>query len=166
MSRPRGVDDERLRDLLAEAVDLAEANVADGGGPFGALVVRGDVVVGRGVNRVVADRDPTAHAEVVAVRDACRRLGTHDLGGCLLVASCQPCPLCRSAAWWARVARVVHAATAADAARAGFDDAVLADELRVPAGGPQARLRHEHVVVPGADRPFRAWARAEARVPY
>ena len=107
---------------LARAVDLAVANVAAGGGPFGAVIVRDGDEVATGQNRVTRDLDPTAHAEVMAIRAACRELGDFALADCVLFASCEPCPLCVSASLWARVERVVYAADRDDAARAGFDD--------------------------------------------
>ncbi|MGA8211314.1 MAG: nucleoside deaminase [Nocardioidaceae bacterium] len=104
------------------AVARAVANVAEGGGPFGAVVVRAGAVLGEGENRVTRDLDPTAHAEVVAIRRACTGVGDFSLAGATLYSSCEPCPLCMSAALWARVARVVYAADRHDAARGGFDD--------------------------------------------
>ena len=100
---------------LDRAVDLATANVARGGGPFGAVVVRDEVVIGEGANRVTADLDPTAHAEVVAIRAACLRVESFSLAGATLYASCEPCPLCLSASLWSRVDAVVHAADSAGA---------------------------------------------------
>jgi guanine deaminase len=107
---------------LEEAIRLATDNVASGGGPFGALVVRGGEVLATGTNQVTTDLDPTAHAEVVAIRGACQAIGDFKLTGCVLVSSCEPCPLCLSAALWARVDRVLYAADRDDAAKAGFDD--------------------------------------------
>jgi guanine deaminase len=109
-------------DWLAEAVDLATRNVADGGGPFGALIVQDGAELGRGVNRVTRDNDPTAHAEVCAIRAACAAKGDFRLQGATLYTSCEPCPLCLSSALWARVDRVLYAADRHDAARGGFDD--------------------------------------------
>lgn len=115
------------QEWLSRAVGLAEANVAEGGGPFGAVIVRDGDVVATGQNRVTRDLDPTAHAEVVAVRAACRSLGSFSLAGCTLYASCEPCPLCVSTALWARLDRVVYAADRHDAARGGFDDLAFYD---------------------------------------
>ncbi|WP_019590664.1 nucleoside deaminase [Thioalkalivibrio sp. ALE20] len=122
--------------FLREAIRLARESVDVGGGPFGALVVRDGEIVGRGANRVIPWQDPTAHAEVAAIRDACRHLGDHRLYGATLYVSCEPCPMCRAAACWARLDRVVHAASAADAAAAGFDDERIRDEL---VAAPEAR---------------------------
>jgi tRNA(Arg) A34 adenosine deaminase TadA len=114
---------------MREAIELALRAVAAGGGPFGAVVVRSGAIVGRGANRVVASADPTAHAEIVAIREACRALGTHELSGCEIFASTEPCPMCLGAIQWARIERVHYACTRADAAEAGFDDLLFHDEL-------------------------------------
>lgn len=107
---------------LAQAIELAVHNVAGGGGPFGALVVRGGDIVATGQNRVTRDLDPTAHAEVQAIRNACQATGDFSLAGMTLYTSCEPCPMCVSASLWARLDRVVYAADRDDAARGGFDD--------------------------------------------
>src|ERR1700759_2691606 len=125
-------DDGQDAPWLDEAGALPIAHVAEGGGPFGALVVRGDAVLATGVNAVTATNDPTAHAEVVAIRAACRTLGDFRLTGCVLVTSCEPCPLCRGGALWARVARVPYAADRHDAARGGFDDRAFYDLFATP----------------------------------
>jgi guanine deaminase len=110
---------------LARSIRLATANVLNSGGPFGAMIVTSDGKTFDGVNRVTADNDPTAHAEVTAIRTACRELGTFDLSGAVLYTSCEPCPMCLASALWARVQRVVFAADRHDAASVGFDDAVF-----------------------------------------
>lgn len=108
--------------FLQRAIDIAVANVADGGGPFGAVVVKDGEVIATGENRVTRDNDPSAHAEVVAIRRAAQALGTFSLQGCVLYSSCEPCPMCATTALWARVDEVVFAADREDAARGGFDD--------------------------------------------
>lgn len=116
--------------FLRQAIQLAAEHSADGrNGPFGAVVVKDGVVVGRGWNRVVETADPTAHAEVTALRDASATLATHDLAGATIYCSCEPCPMCLSAIYWARIRRVVFAATAQDAAEAGFDDFRILEEM-------------------------------------
>ena len=125
-------DSSRDDDLLRRAIARARRSVAEGGGPFGALIARGGAILAEGANRVTLDRDPTAHAEVVAIRGACARLEDFRLQGCTLYASCEPCPMCLAAAHWARVERVVFACTREDAAAAGFDDALLHAELARP----------------------------------
>lgn len=149
---------------LARAVELAVESVATGGGPFGAVVVRAGELVATGQNRVTVANDPTAHAEVEAMRAAGRALDRHDLAGCVVYASCEPCPMCLAATMWARVDRVVHAADRGDAARAGFDDQAFHDLVgRDPAEWP---MRVEELRLPEATSPFDAWLRHEHRRPY
>lgn len=152
------------RGFLDLAVEAAVASVGAGGGPFGAVVVRGGEVVATGVNQVTITLDPTAHAEVVAIRAACRALGTFKLDGCVLVSSCEPCPLCLAAALWARVDRVVYAADRHDAADAGFDDRAFYDLF----ARPRAEWRMPVVQAEATDRvaPFTAWANRPNRVAY
>lgn len=149
---------------LQHAIDLAVANVAAGGGPFGAVIVRDGVLVAEGQNRVTRDLDPTAHAEVVAIRRACAALQDFSLAGCTLYASCEPCPLCLSASLWARVDRVVFAADRYDAARGGFDDEEFYELFaRERATWPTPIERAEHGA---AFAPFEAWLGDTARTPY
>lgn len=118
-------------EFLRRAIALATRNVLTAtGGPFAAVVVRDGKIVGEGANSVTATNDPTAHAEVNAIRAAAKSLGTFSLAGCVLYTSCEPCPMCLAAAYWARIDAIYYGARAADAARAGFDDAFLYDELR------------------------------------
>ena len=151
---------------LDRAVDLATANVARDGGPFGALVVRDGMLLGEGANRVTADLDPTAHAEVVAIRAACQRVGAFHLRGATLYASCEPCPLCLSAALWARVDEVVFAADSAAASRAGFDDDSFHRLFSRATPDGQWPLRLEHHPVPRSEEPFDAWRASQGRVAY
>jgi guanine deaminase len=151
-------------ELLNEAIELAVASASTDGGPFGAIVARGGAVAGRGTNRVTAEHDPTLHAEVVAIRAACRALGTHDLTGAVLYTSCEPCPMCFGAAWWARVDRIVHAADRHDAARAGFDDAEIFSDVARPL--PERRLATVQLLAEDGLRPFDAWMANPKRVPY
>lgn len=151
-------------DFLRQAIQLSCKNVAQGGGPFGAVIVRAGQVIAEGTNQVTTQIDPTAHAEIVAIRQACRALGTFSLGGCEIYTSCEPCPLCLSAIYWARLDRIFYAATCADAAAAGFDDAQFYAELAkspaqrsIPSVGA---LREE------AQTAFGAWAQQPNRVPY
>jgi tRNA(Arg) A34 adenosine deaminase TadA len=149
---------------LAEAIALAVDNVAAGGGPFGALVVRDGEVVATGVNQVTTTNDPTAHAEVVAIRAACQALGDFRLSGCVLVSSCEPCPLCLAAALWARVDRVIYAADRHDAARGGFDDRAFYELFATPRD--QWAMPVTAVPVATATGPFEAWLTKPDRVDY
>lgn len=149
---------------LARAVDLATANVAGGGGPFGAVIVRGDELVSTGQNRVTRDNDPTAHAEVVAIRSACSVLGDFSLAGCTLYTSCEPCPLCVSAALWARLDRVVFAADRDDAARGGFDDREFYELFERPRA--EWSMRVSAHPLPTGFAPFDAWLAKADRVRY
>jgi tRNA(Arg) A34 adenosine deaminase TadA len=155
------------RKHLLEAIHLAQQSVEmHNGGPFGAVVAKEGLIVGRGFNRVTASLDPTAHAEIVAIRDACARLQTFSLAGCELYASCEPCPMCLAAIYWARLERVHYAATRVDAAGAGFDDATLHADFELPHDQrhiqlvPFAELRPEALIA------FEAWQRKEDRVQY
>lgn len=162
MSEPTLAEKRRFLDLaIAEAVRGARAGQ---GGPFGAVVVRDGVVLAKAANAVVASNDPTAHAEVLAIRAACVMLGTFQLGGCDLYASCEPCPMCLGAILWARLRAVYYAATRREAAAAGFDDTVFHQAL---AGDPgAATLRREQVPCDGAALPFATYAGLPERVPY
>lgn len=152
-------------EFLSRAVTLATANVADSGGPFGAVIVTRDGQTFDGVNRVTAANDPTAHAEVSAIRNACAALGTFDLSGAVLYTSCEPCPMCLAASLWARVDRVVFAADRHDAAGAGFDDAAFYEYFETPAG--RRTLPVEQLAVDGSGMaPFDAWNAAERRTDY
>ena len=117
---------------MREAIRLATESVHSGGGPFGAVIVRGGKILGRGVNRVTVNNDPTAHAEIQAIRDACSNIADFRLTGSDLYVSCMPCPMCMGAIYWAHIERVFYAADAADAATVGFDDLFIAEELVKP----------------------------------
>lgn len=149
---------------LQQAVALAVENVGAGGGPFGAVIVRDGALVSSGQNRVTRDLDPTAHAEVNAIRAACAALGDFSLAGCTLYTSCEPCPLCVSAALWARVDRVVYAADRHDAARGGFDDRAFYELFaRDRATWPTSV---EPVAVETSFAPFQAWLDDATRTHY
>jgi guanine deaminase len=150
--------------FLARSIQLATANVLNSGGPFGAVIVTADGQAFDGVNRVTADNDPTAHAEVTAIRTACRELGTFDLSGAVLYTSCEPCPMCLSASLWARLDAVWFAADRHDAASGGFDDAEFYEYFAKPEHERSLPVRP----VPLAERtaPFEAWARNAARTAY
>ncbi|WP_026555039.1 nucleoside deaminase [Arthrobacter sp. 35W] len=158
---------------LAQAVDLATQNVANGGGPFGAVIVTADGRTFNGVNRVTATNDPTAHAEVTAIRAACSALDTFTLAGCVLYSSCEPCPMCLASALWARVDAVYFAADRHDAAAAGFDDAVFYEFFDTPVEQrpmPVAKLPLDGEGPAAAAAtplaPFAAWNDLETRTEY
>ncbi len=150
---------------MQAAVDAAAAGMADGrGGPFGAVVVRQGRIIAVGANRVVRDNDPTAHAEICAIRAACEALGSHSLQGCDIYATCEPCPMCLAAIYWARIDRIYFAGTRNDAARAGFDDAAVYREVAAPFDGREIPIvRLESVV--SADL-FERWMSMQDKVPY
>jgi guanine deaminase len=149
---------------LDAAVAAATENVAAGGGPFAALVVRDNEILAGGVNRVTRDLDPTAHAEVVAIRAACRAVNDFSLAGCVLVCSCEPCPLCLAASLWARVDEVVYVADRHDAARAGFDDLAFYELFGKPR--EEWPLPIEQLRTPSHSAPFDAWLAKADRVDY
>jgi guanine deaminase len=152
-------------EIMRRAIALALDNVRTGrGGPFAALVVKDGVVLAEGANCVTSTNDPTAHAEVIAIREACRKLGDFQLSGCDLYTTCEPCPMCLGAIYWARPARVFYACVAADAAAAGFDDAFIYDELKVPLASRripvQQLLREESLAI------FSKWKTQAKKTPY
>lgn len=148
---------------LEQAVELAIRNVAEGGGPFAALVVTADGRSYEGINRVTRDNDPTAHAEVVAIRTAAAASANFDLSGAVLYTSCEPCPLCLAAALWARIDRVYFAADRQGAAAAGFDDAVFYEYFD---GTRPELLPVAHEPIPTSDLPFDAWRNNAERTEY
>ena len=156
--------DATTRQLLLEAIDLAVCNASEDGGPFGAVLVTADGRRFRGVNRVTADNDPTAHAEIVAIRTACREQGSFDLSGATLYSSCEPCPMCLSASLWARLAVVHFAADRYDAAAGGFDDAAFYDYFTTPE--PERSLPVRPVRLEERTAPFAAWAANAERTDY
>lgn len=150
-----------LRRVLAEAEEWAESG---GGGPFAAGVLLDGELLALAHNEVVSTGDPTAHAEITALRQAARVRGTHNLAGAVLVCSCEPCPMCLAAAWWARVGRIVYAGSRADASAVGFDDVAVYEEVAAPLEA--RRLPVVRALAEEGTRPFRAWARSPNRVFY
>jgi tRNA(Arg) A34 adenosine deaminase TadA len=152
-------------EFLRRAIALATENVAAArGGPFGAVIVREGKIVGEGVNSVTAANDPNAHAEVNAIRAAAKALGSFTLAGCELYTSCEPCPMCLAAAYWARLDAIYYGASAADAARAGFDDAFLYGELRKETG--ERKLRATQLLGEEAWASFAAWIASPNKIEY
>ena len=152
-------------EFLRRAIALATENVLQGkGGPFGAVIVRDGRIVGEGANSVTTTNDPTAHGEVNAIRAAARTLGTFDLAGCDLYTSCEPCPMCLAAAYWAHIGAIYYGANAADAARAGFDDAFLYDEMRKDHAAraiPSSQMLNDE-----AWASFKAWIESPNKIQY
>ena len=151
--------------FLRQAIDLAVDNVRQGlGGPFGALVVKDGEVIATGANRVTTSNDPTAHAEIVAIREACQKVGAFRLDGCDIYTSCEPCPMCLGAIYWARVKAFYFAGSQDDAARGQFDDSFIYSELHKPVNGrtiPGCRL-----LASEGFRPFEEWLKSQRKVPY
>jgi tRNA(Arg) A34 adenosine deaminase TadA len=152
------------QDFMREAIALAIQNVAEGGGPFGCVIVKDGKVIARGVNRVTQTNDPTAHAEVVAIRNACHTLRSFQLTGCELYTSCEPCPMCMAAVYWARPDMVYFGATKDDAAHAGFDDSMIYEEFALPYEKrriPVAQLGRDEAL-----KALEAWAKTPDKVHY
>lgn len=152
------------QELMQRAIDLAVENVRNGGGPFGAVIARGGEIVAEGVNRVTSQHDPTAHAEVQAIRKACSELNTFDLTGLDIYASCEPCPMCLGAIYWAHLDHLYFAGTKDDAARIGFDDAFIYKELPLPIH--ERKLPTEAMMNTEAQAPFMAWEQKDDKVEY
>ena len=141
---------------MREAIRLSLDNIDHDGGPFGAVIVKDGKIIARGVNRVTASVDPTAHAEVNAIREAARVLGTFDLSGCEIYTSCEPCPMCLGAIYWAHLDKVYYGNTKADAKEIGFDDSFIYDELALP-----LEKRHLNVVPMMRDEAIKAFEKWE-----
>lgn len=150
---------------MARAIQLSIDNVHSGrGGPFGAVVVKDDAIVAEGANRVTATNDPTAHAEVLAIREACRKLGVFYLPGCAIYTSCEPCPMCLAAIYWARISRIYFANAGADASQIGFDDSSIYREMAQPHSQrniPMMQMMREEALAA-----FRAWENKPDKIEY
>ena len=150
--------------FMRQAIQLAIDNIKNGGGPFGAVIVKDGKVIATGVNRVPANNDPTAHAEVSAIRAACEALGTFSLEGCDIYSSCEPCPMCLGAIYWAHLDHLYFGANKHDAAAAGFDDQFIYEELELPSGN--RRLKTTSLLEEEAKAPFTLWKNHEERIAY
>jgi tRNA(Arg) A34 adenosine deaminase TadA len=151
--------------FMAEAIRLATENVKLGkGGPFGAVIVKDGKIIGRGVNQVTSNNDPTAHAEVVAIRNACKDLSSFQLDGCEIYASCEPCPMCLGAIYWARPDKLYFAGTKKDAADIGFDDSFIYDEINVPYD--KRNITTLHIKHADTLKPFNEWKNKEDKIEY
>lgn len=152
-------------DLMRRAIALsAEAINSNSGGPFGAVIVCDGKIVGEGINRVTSTNDPTAHAEVTAIRDACAKLGRFSLAGCEIYTSCEPCPMCLGAIYWAKIKEVYFANTKKDAANIGFDDHFIYDELEKPMA--YRRMNFTHLLRDEALQAFKLWEASDRKISY
>ncbi len=151
-------------ELMRKAIELSIENISNGGGPFGAVIARNGEVVSTGVNRVTAVHDPTAHAEVNAIRSAAAALGTFDLSGCEIYTSCEPCPMCLGAIYWAHIDKVYFANDKTDAKGAGFDDSFIYDELSLPR--TDRKLPSEELMRNEAIKAFRLWNSKNDKIEY
>lgn len=151
--------------FMARAIELSLENVrSNQGGPFAALVVKNAEIISEGTNRVTSTNDPTAHSEIVAIREACRKLRRFDLTGCEIYATCEPCPMCLGAIYWARLARIYFANTAADAAKIGFDDSLIYEETRRPL--TERRIPMIPLMRDAAMKVFHAWEAKPDKISY
>jgi guanine deaminase len=155
----------REEKFMRVAIELAEKGIRnDEGGPFGCVIVKGEEIIGRGNNQVLVSNDPTAHAEVVAIRDACKNLGSFQLNDCEVYTSCEPCPMCLGALYWARPKVIYFANTRADAATIGFDDSMIYEEMKT-------NLEHRKIPIVAVGRAealkvFRLWQEKGNKIPY
>lgn len=154
----------RQDEFLRKSFELAVGSVRSGGGPFGALITNGETVVATGQNRVVTNCDPTAHAEIQAIRAACASLHTHDLSGHTIYTSCEPCPMCLGAIYWARLDAIWYGASREDASQAGFDDSFFYEELA--RNIEQRKIPLKRALAGEARRVFQAWTAKPDKVPY
>lgn len=159
------MEKEIKRDFMNTAITLASSNVhGQQGGPFGAVVVKNGEIIGRGSNQVTASKDPTAHAEIVAIRDAASHLNSFDLSGCEIYSSCEPCPMCLGAIYWSHLDKLYYAATKDDAASADFDDSFIYKEFALPKEErsiPSVQMMREDAV-----KVFEEWVKSDSKIPY
>ena len=156
---------QREKDFMLQAIGLSRKGITtNDGGPFGCVIVKGDEIIGRGWNKVTSTNDPTAHAEVIAIRDACAHLQSFQLTGCEIYTSCEPCPMCLGAIYWARPLKVYYANTHADAAAAGFDDSFIYQELSIPPG--ERRIPMTCIAEQEALKVFNEWKEKVEKTSY
>ena len=149
---------------MRKAIELSIENVANGGGPFGAVIAKNGEIIATGVNRVTASCDPTAHAEVSAIRAAAAKLGTFDLSGYEIYTSCEPCPMCLSAIYWARISKVYYAADRFNAQKAGFDDSFIYNEISL--SEKERSIYMENAMHKEGQMPFELWQETENKTKY
>jgi guanine deaminase len=151
--------------FMEEAIRLAAENLESGnGGPFGAVVVKDGIIIGRGNNSVTSTNDPTAHAEVNAIRDACKHLNSFQLEDCEIYTSCEPCPMCLGAIYWARPKKIYYACNKSDAAKAGFDDSFIYEEINIPL--PRRAIPAVQIMQKEAQKVFKEWIASDKKIPY
>jgi guanine deaminase len=150
--------------FMARAIELSVENVHSGGGPFGAVIVRAGQIIAEGANRVTSANDPTAHAEILAIRQACTKLGVFELADCELYTSCEPCPMCLGAIYWAHIPRIYYANSAEDAAKIGFDDSFIYAELKLPS--ERRHIASTQMMREEAQAGFRAWTEKADKIAY
>lgn len=146
------------------AIDIATKNVENGGGPFGAVIVKDNEIISQSFNTVTTSNDPTAHAEINAIRKACKAMETFDLSGCEIYSSCEPCPMCLSAIYWARIEKIYFAADRYDAANAGFNDSIIYNELSLPIS--QRKIPIENLMKEEGQEPFEHWRKSTLKIEY
>lgn len=151
-------------ELMRKAIELSIENIKQGGGPFGAVIARNGEIIATGVNRVTANNDPTAHAEVSAIRAACDKLKTFDLSGCEIYTSCEPCPMCLGAIYWAHLDKIYYGNDKNDAKEIGFDDSFIYDELKLPHA--HRKLPIEEMLKDDAIKAFGIWKNKEDKIEY
>lgn len=151
-------------ELMRKAIELSIENIENGGGPFGAIIARNGKIIATGVNRVTAEHDPTSHAEVNAIRSACRALDTFDLSGCEIYTSCEPCPMCLGAIYWAHLDKIYYGNNRTDAGNIGFDDSFIYDEIALPKD--RRKLPSENMMSEEAIKAFELWMKKSDKVEY
>jgi guanine deaminase len=150
--------------FMREAIKLSLENISNNGGPFGAVIVKNNEIIAKGTNRVTASNDPTAHAEVVAIREAAKKLNSYNLSGCTIYTSCEPCPMCLSAIYWARIDCIFYGNTKTDAKNIGFDDSFIYDEIKLPI--EMRKIKTTQVLRDEAITGFRKWEEFEGKTEY
>ncbi|MDV6343851.1 nucleoside deaminase [Nitrosomonas sp. Is37] len=151
--------------FMLEAISLsAYGMIHNEGGPFGCVIVKNNSIIGRGINKVILMNDPTAHAEIIAIRDACQHLGTFQLDGCQIYTSCEPCPMCLGAIYWARPEKVYYACTRKDAAQIGFDDQFIYEEMM--SNLPHRKIPMEQILRPESLKVFSGWLEKADKIIY
>ena len=150
--------------LALRAIEIAKEGIANGSGPFGAIIAKNETILAEAVNRVTLDHDPTAHAEIVAIRKAAKVLKSHDLQGCTLYSSCEPCPMCLGAIYWAGISRVIYVSDRHDAAQAGFSDKDIYDEIMLD--NEHRRIEFKHITGLNGNEVFLTWEEYESKIPY